>query len=84
MLEQEVYVKDFIEYLVKNIVNQPDSVEITVKEEPQKSLVHIRVAPEDVGIIVGRKGKVIHSLRTIATSIGARIERKIQLEIMQE
>ncbi|MEL7431468.1 MAG: KH domain-containing protein [Chlamydiota bacterium] len=76
--------KDFIEYLIKNIVNQPDSVKITVKEENKKSLVEIRVAPEDVGKIVGKKGRVIHSLRTIAMSIGMRLGQKIQLEIIQE
>lgn len=79
-----MFVKDFIEYLIKNIVNQPDSVKITVKEENKKSLVEIRVAPEDVGKIVGKKGRVIHSLRTIAMSIGMRLGQKIQLEIIQE
>ena len=76
--------KDFIEYLVKNMVNHLDQVEVGVTEEEQKSLVEIRVDPEDVGKIVGKKGRVIHSLRTIAMSIGMRLGQKIRLEIIKE
>ena len=76
--------KDFIEYLIKNIVANPDSGDIRVKEEEQTAFVEIRVDPNDVGKVVGKKGRGIHSLRTIAMSIGMRLGRKIQLEIVQE
>ena len=65
-------------------MNKPDNVEVRITEEEKKSLVEIRVDPADVGKIVGKKGRVIHSLRTIAMSIGMRLGQKIQLEIIQE
>ena len=76
--------KDFIEYLIKNIVNEPEQVDIRVKEGDLRMLIEIRVAPTDVGKVVGNKGRVIHSLRTIAISIGMRLGHKVQLEVVQD
>ncbi|OGN55235.1 MAG: hypothetical protein A3D96_03190 [Chlamydiae bacterium RIFCSPHIGHO2_12_FULL_44_59] len=75
--------EEFVAYLVKNMVNVPDAVDIRSMEGESGLLIEIRVAPEDVGKIVGRKGNVIRSLRTLAMTIGARIGRRIHLEIVQ-
>ena len=73
----------FIAYLVKNIVNQPDAVDIRSMAGQNGILIEIRVAPEDIGKVVGRKGNVIRSLRTLAATIGARLGRRVHLEIIQ-
>ena len=75
--------EEFIAYLVKNMVNQPDQVDIRSMVGQSGLLVEIRVAPEDVGKVVGRKGNVIRSLRTLAMTIGARMGRRIPLKIIQ-
>lgn len=75
--------EEFVAYLVKNMVNSPDKVDIRSMEDQSGLLIEIRVAPEDVGKVVGRKGNVIRSLRTLAATIGARIGRRIHLEIVQ-
>jgi predicted RNA-binding protein YlqC (UPF0109 family) len=75
--------EEFVAYLVKNMVNDPDQVDIRSREESGELLIEIRVAPEDVGKVVGRKGNVIRSLRTLAGTIGARMGRRIHLEVMQ-
>jgi predicted RNA-binding protein YlqC (UPF0109 family) len=75
--------EEFIAYLVKNLVNLPDSVDVCSKEGQSGLLIEIRVAAEDVGKVVGRKGNVIRSLRTLAGTIGARLGRRIHLEIIQ-
>lgn len=76
--------KDFIEYLVKNIVNDPNQVDVRMNEGPEGTFIEIRVAPEDIGKVIGKGGKVIRSLRTLAMSIGVRIGLRVQVEIMQE
>ncbi len=76
--------EQFIAYLVKNIVNQPDSVDIRSMMGQSGLLIEIRVAPDDIGKVVGRKGNVIRSLRTLAMTIGARLGRKVHLEIIQQ
>lgn len=75
--------EEFIAYLVKNMVNKPESVDIRSKDGQNGLLIEIRVAPEDVGKVVGRQGHVIRSMRTLAGTIGARLGRRIQLEIIQ-
>jgi len=76
--------EQFIAYLVKNIVNHPDAVDIRSMLGQSGLLIEIRVAPEDVGKVVGRKGNVIRSLRTLAMTIGARLGRRVHLEIIQQ
>ncbi len=76
--------KDFVEYLVKNIVSKPELVDIRQKIGEQKTLVEIRVAADDIGKVVGKKGKVIQSLRTLVMSIGMRLGQKVLLEVIQE
>jgi uncharacterized protein len=76
--------EQFIAYLVKNIVNQPDAVDIRSLLGQNGLLIEIRVAPEDIGKVVGRKGNVIRSLRTLAMTIGARLGRRVHLEIIQQ
>ena len=75
--------EEFIAYLVKNMVNLPDQVDIRSLNVESGLLIEIRVAPEDIGKVVGRKGNVIRSLRTLAISIGARLGRRVHLEIIQ-
>jgi uncharacterized protein len=78
------FMEEFISYLVKNIVNQPDAVDIRSLLGQNGLLIEIRVAPEYIGKVVGRKGNVIRSLRTLAMTIGARLGRRIHLEIIQQ
>ena len=75
--------EEFVAYLVKNMVNQPDQVDIRSMLGQNGLLIEIRVAQEDIGKVVGRKGNVIRSLRTLAMSIGARFGRRVRLEIVQ-
>ena len=75
--------EEFVAYLVKNMVNQPEKVDIQGKEVQSGLLIEIRVAPEDIGKVVGRKGNVIRSLRTLVMTIGARLGRRVHVEIIQ-
>ncbi|PIS03367.1 MAG: hypothetical protein COT85_00790 [Chlamydiae bacterium CG10_big_fil_rev_8_21_14_0_10_42_34] len=75
--------EEFVAYIIKNMVNEPDQVDIRAVEGQSGLLIEIRVASEDIGKVVGRKGNVIRSLRTLAMTIGARMGRRIHLEIVQ-
>ena len=75
--------EEFVAYLVKNVVNQPEKVDVRSMEGQSGLLIEIRVAPDDIGKVVGRKGHVIRSLRTLTMSIGARLGRRVHLEVIQ-
>jgi uncharacterized protein len=75
--------EEFIAYLVKNMVNEPEKVDVRSLEGQSETLIEIRVAPDDIGKVVGRKGMIIRSLRTLAINIGARLGRRVHLEVIQ-
>ena len=58
--------KEFIEYLVKQIVTLPDNVLISQSKEGNDDVYKIKVANSDMGIIIGKEGRTIKSLRNLA------------------
>jgi uncharacterized protein len=82
-LTRELDMKEFIAYLIKNLVDLPDAVDITIIDGEQGTVVEVRVSPQDVGKIVGRQGRTIKALRTIAMTVGARVGRRVRLEVVQ-
>jgi len=75
--------KEFIAYLIKNLVDNPEAVEVQLVDHQEEMTVEIRVSEGDIAKVVGRQGKIIKSLRTIAATIGARFGRRIHLELIQ-
>mgnify|MGYP003353783232 CR=1 FL=1 len=73
---------EFMAYLIKNLVEKPEAVEVQVVDNEQGMTIEVKVSEEDIARVVGRQGKTIKSLRTIAMSIGARFGRKVRLELV--
>lgn len=75
--------KEFIEYIVKNLVDQPDKVDVRCFDGEKGLIVEVRVAPEEVGKVVGSRGVTINAIRTIAVTICARLGRRVRVELVQ-
>ncbi|AAP05603.1 KH domain-containing protein [Chlamydia caviae] len=77
--------EEFVAYIVKNLVADPEAVEIrSIQDESGESIkIEIRVAPDDIGKIIGRRGNTIHALRTILRRVCARLKKKIQIDLIQ-
>jgi uncharacterized protein len=76
-------VKDFVEYIAKQLVDQPEQV--IVREESQddgKVLVTLTVARPDIGRIVGKRGRTAFALRILTSAIGRKTGRKVVLEVV--
>jgi predicted RNA-binding protein YlqC (UPF0109 family) len=74
--------KEFVAYLIKNLVDQPDAVEVQIYDGGQGTIVEVKVSAEDVVNVVGRQGRTIKSLRTIAMTVGARFGRRVRVELI--
>jgi len=74
---------EFIAYLIKNLVDKPEEVNVQVVDRLSEFLVTVRVSKEDIPKVVGRQGRIINSLRTVAITVGARFGRRIRLELEQ-
>jgi predicted RNA-binding protein YlqC (UPF0109 family) len=76
--------QDFIEYIVKNLVDKPEDVSVQCQEqEDSQYLVELRVDSEDVGKVVGKKGRTINALRTIAMMASARLGYRVRIELVE-
>ncbi|MGL4348008.1 MAG: KH domain-containing protein [Chlamydiales bacterium] len=75
--------KEFFEYIIKNIVDHPDEVKVQIIEGNVRTIIEISVGEKDIGQVVGKKGKTIDALRSLSIPIGARLGRKVKLELLQ-
>lgn len=75
--------KEFVEYIVKNLVDHPENVDVRCYDGEKGVLVELRVGSGDVGKLVGRKGMTIKALRTIVMTACARFGRRVRLEIIE-
>ena len=74
--------QEFIAYLIKNLVSEPDAVDVKMLENELGTVFEIRVSKEDIARVVGKQGRTIKSLRTIAIGVGARFGRRVRLEVI--
>jgi len=75
--------EDFVAYIIKNLVSKPDDVTVSSSETHEQISIEIRVAAEDVGKVIGRRGNTINALRTIVRTVATRLGRKAQVELIQ-
>ncbi len=75
--------RDFVEYLVKQIVNKPESVEVTRRVDEMGVLLEVKVDPSDMGLLIGRAGSTAKAIRTLARIIGIRNNARVNLRIVE-
>ncbi len=76
--------EDLLEYLARNLVDSPDEVRVTRIERDDAVVLELRVAPEDVGKVIGRHGRIARALRTVVRASGARAGSRVLLDIASE
>ncbi len=73
--------RDFIEYVVKMLVDHPDDVKVERKIDEMGVLITLDVNAEDMGMVIGREGMTAKALRTLLRVIGARNSARVNLKI---
>jgi uncharacterized protein len=74
--------QELVEYLAKGLVDNPDEVRVDRLERDGAVVLELRVAPDDVGKVIGRQGRVARALRTLVRASGARSNERALLEII--
>jgi predicted RNA-binding protein YlqC (UPF0109 family) len=75
-------VEELVEYLAKGLVDKPDEVRVERVERDGAIILELHVAPDDVGKVIGRQGRVARALRTLVRASGARSNERALLEIV--
>jgi predicted RNA-binding protein YlqC (UPF0109 family) len=73
--------QEFLEYLVKSIVENPDDVMIDRKVDEMGVLLSLKVNPKDMGLIVGRQGSTAKAIRSLLRIVGIRNNARVNLKI---
>jgi uncharacterized protein len=74
-------VAELVEFLARRLVDNPDAVRVEREEREDAVVFHLHVAPEDVGKVIGRQGRIARALRAVVRAGGVRENRRVQLEI---
>ncbi|MGI5971643.1 MAG: KH domain-containing protein [Oscillospiraceae bacterium] len=74
--------KDLILYIAQNLVDDPDSVSVTEVEGEDGTVFELRVAPGDMGKVIGRQGRIAREIRTVVKSVAQRNGVKASVEIV--
>lgn len=74
--------KDLLEYLAKALVDNPDGVEVTTVEGERSVILQLRVDPDDVGKVIGKKGRIAQAMRTLVKASATKEGRNAIVEII--
>jgi len=75
--------KDLVKYIAKALVDKPEEVVVTEIEGQQISVIELKVAKEDIGKIIGKKGHNAQAIRTIISAASMKIKKRSILEIIE-
>ena len=75
--------KELVEYLAKVLVDQPDQVHVEAVEDSTSTTLRLRVAPGDLGRVIGKQGRTARAIRTLLYATAARAKRRVVLEIQE-
>ncbi len=82
MEDAPVY-KDLVEYVAKALVDNPDQVCVDAVEDTNITTVRLKVAPIDLGRVIGKQGRTARAMRTLLHATAAKSKRRAVLEILE-
>ena len=72
---------DLLAWLARRLVDEPDAVRVETEEREDAIVFHLHVAPDDVGKVIGKQGRMARALRSVVRASGARADERYMLEI---
>lgn len=81
--EQNGDVRHLVEQIAKALVDEPEQVEVRGVDGHDAAVLELRVAPGDVGKVIGKQGRTARSIRTILGAAGMKLKKRFTLEIVE-
>jgi predicted RNA-binding protein YlqC (UPF0109 family) len=76
-----VQLENLLLVLARSIVEEPDKVEVSGTETDSRVELELRVAPEDMGKVIGRGGRTIRAIRTVVKAASVKLEKRVNVEV---
>ncbi|WP_066683703.1 KH domain-containing protein [Christensenella intestinihominis] len=74
--------RELVEYIAKNLVDEPDAVRVTEREEDNAFILELTVAPDDMGKVIGKQGRIAKAIRTVVKAATTKSPKKYIVEII--
>ena len=71
-----------LEFLARSLVDEPDAVSVETVDEEDALVLELRVADDDAGQVIGRRGRTIGALRTVMRAVGASQDRRVLVDLV--
>ena len=75
-------IKEMLTYLVTNLVDEPEAIQVNVLENGNTITLQLRVAAEDMGRVIGRQGRIAKEIRTLIKAMGLRDDKRVMVDIL--
>ena len=75
--------KELVEVIAKSLVDSPEEVVVTETEENDAILLELKVAPADMGKVIGLQGRIAKAIRTVVKAASSKGEKKVVVDILQ-
>jgi predicted RNA-binding protein YlqC (UPF0109 family) len=75
--------RDVCDYLVRQVVEEPDGVEVDVNERSRGTTIEVRVAPGDMGRVIGKRGRIAQSIRTVVRAAAVRDGSSVDVDFVE-
>lgn len=75
--------KDLLEFIVKSLVDHPDSVSVNQVQGERSLILELRVDPEDMGKVIGKQGRIAKAIRTVVNAAAVKENKRVIVEIIQ-
>lgn len=75
--------KELVEVLAKALVDDAEEVKVEAREENDTLILELRVAPQDMGKVIGKQGRIARAIRTIVRAAAIREDKKVIVDIVQ-
>ena len=76
--------KELVEVIAKALVDDPDSVVVTEREERKTTVLEVRVADSDMGKVIGKQGRIAKAIRSVVKAVAAKEDKKVIVDIVDE
>lgn len=77
-----MYSKDVVEFIARSLVDHPDDVDVAQVEGDRSVILELRVHPDDLGKVIGRRGRIARAIRTVAKAAAVREKKMVHVEIV--
>lgn len=75
--------KELVEVIAKSLVDNPDEVEVTEKQSGKTLVLELKVAPSDMGKVIGKQGRIAKAIRSVVKAAASKDDQKVIVDILQ-